>query len=125
MHEQDLAIVKALVPVAWADGSYSDKEKETLEGFLAAYDATEDEKERVLGFAAEKRTLEDIDLQTLGAPDRRVLLQHAVLLTHADGEPNAQETSFVASLAAYLKIPEDEAKAVISAATERAKKVRG
>jgi tellurite resistance protein len=125
MHDQDLAIVKALVPVAWADGSYSDKEKETLEGFLAAYDATEGEKERILGFAAEKRTLEDINLQELGAPDRRVLLQHAVLLTYADGEPNAEERSFVVSLAAYLKIPEDEAKAVISAATERAKKLRG
>jgi tellurite resistance protein len=125
MHEQDLAIVKALVPVAWADGNFSAKEKETLEGFLAAYDATEDEREKILGFAADKRTLDDIDLQELGATDRRVLLQHAVLLTHADGDPNAQETSFVVSLAAYLKIPDDEAKTVIASAAERAKKLRG
>jgi uncharacterized tellurite resistance protein B-like protein len=125
MHEQDLAIVKALVPVAWADGNFSDKEKETLEGFLAAYEATEDEKKKVLAFAAEKRTLDDIELQELGAADRRVLVQHAVLLTYADGAPNEQEAKFVDLLAAYLKIPDDEAKAVIAAAAERAKKLRG
>jgi uncharacterized membrane protein YebE (DUF533 family) len=125
MHEQDLAIVKALVPVAWADGHFSDKEKHTLEGFLAAYDATEDEKEKILGYASDKRTLDDIDLQELGSPDRRVVLQHAVLLIHADGEPSPEETSFVVRLAAYLRIPDDEAKAVIAAAADRAKKARG
>jgi tellurite resistance protein len=125
MHEQDLAIVKALVPVAWADGQFSDKEKETLEGFLAAYDATEDEKEKILGFAADKRTLDDINLQELGAADRRILLQHAVLLTYADGDPNQAETKFVVLLAAHLKIPDEEAKVVIAAAAERAKKQRG
>ena len=125
MHEQDLAIVKALVPVAWADGHFSDKEKETLEGFLAAYDATEEEKERILGYASDQRTLDDINLQELGAADRRVLLQHAVLLTYADGDPNPQETGFVQRLAAHLKIPDDEAKAVIAAAADRAKKFRG
>jgi uncharacterized tellurite resistance protein B-like protein len=124
MHEQDLAIVKALVPVAWADGHFSDKEKETLQGFLAAYDATEDEKERILGYASDERVLEDIDLQELGTDDRRVLLQHAVLLTYADGDPNAHEKSFVQRLAAYLKIPDAEAKAVIGAAADRAKKLR-
>jgi uncharacterized tellurite resistance protein B-like protein len=125
MHEQDLAIVKALVPVAWADGTFSDHEKETLEGLLAAYDATEDEKKQVLGFAAQKRTLDDIDLQELGAADRRVVVQHAVLLIYADGDPNREESSFVELLAAHMKIPDDEAKALIATAADRAKKLRG
>jgi uncharacterized tellurite resistance protein B-like protein len=125
MHEQDLAIVKALVPVAWADGEFSAHEKETLEGFLAAYDATEEEKEHILGFAASKRTLDDIDLQELSSQDRRVLLQHAVLLTFADGDQKPAEVSFLAQLAACLKIPDDEAKAVMAASAERAKKMLG
>jgi uncharacterized tellurite resistance protein B-like protein len=125
MHEQELAIVKALVPVAWADGTYSEKEKETLEALLAAYDATPDEKNQVLGFAAEKRTLDDIDLQQLDAHDRRVLLQHAVLLTFASGAQSAEDAKFLELLASRLKIPADEAKAVMAAAAERAKKSLG
>ncbi len=125
MHEQDMAIIKALVPVAWADGAYSDHEKETLEGLLAAYDATEDEKERILGFAAEKRTLDDIDLQELSSQDRRVLLQHAVLLTYADGDQKPVDAAFLTKLAERLKIPEDEAKSVMAASAERAKKLLG
>jgi tellurite resistance protein len=123
MHDQDLAIVRALVPVAWADGEYSPRERETLEGLLAAYDATPEEKERILGFAAEKKTLDDIDLQELSAEDRRVLLQHAVLLTFADGAQKPEEAQFLHLLAERLKIPADEATSVMEAASERAKKL--
>jgi tellurite resistance protein len=123
MHEQEMAIVKALVPVAWADGTYSAHEKETLEALLAAYDATPDEKAQILGFAAEKRTLDDINLQELGAEDRRVLLQHAVLLTYASGAQNQEDAKFLEQLAVRLKIPAEEAKAVMAAAAERAKKL--
>jgi tellurite resistance protein len=123
MHDQDLAIVRALVPVAWADGEYSPRERETLEGLLAAYDATPDEKERILGFAAEKRTLDDIDLQELSTQDRRVLLQHAVLLTYSDGAQKPVEAQFLQQMAERLKIPAEEAKAVMEAASERAKKL--
>jgi uncharacterized tellurite resistance protein B-like protein len=120
-----MAIIKALVPVAWADGVYSSHEKETLEGLLAAYDATEEEKERILGFAADKRTLEDIDLQELSTEDRRVLLQHAVLLTYADGDQKPEEALFLAKLAERLKIPAEEAASVMTAAADRAKKMLG
>jgi tellurite resistance protein len=123
MHEQEMAILKALVPVAWADGNYTDHEKETLEGLLAAYDATPEEKVQILGYAAEKKTLADINLQDLGAQDRRVLLQHAVLLTYASGDQNAEDAKFLEQLAAHLKIPADEAKSVMAAAAERAKKL--
>ena len=125
MHEQDLAIIKALVPVAWSDGEYSDHEKQTLEGLLAAYDATEDEKAAILGYAAEKRTLEDISLQDLSSVDRRVLLQHAVLVTFADGGQNDAELAFLDRLADRLKIPAEEAKSVMAASAERARKLLG
>jgi hypothetical protein len=122
MHEQEYAIVRALVPVAWADGEFADKEREMLDALLDAYEATADEKKKLQEYAKEKRTLDDIELQDLSASDRRVLLQHAVLLTFADGKQVALEAKFIVDLAAKLRIPGDEAKAVIAEAETRAKK---
>lgn len=122
MHEQEFAIVRALVPVAWADGEFADKEHEMLEGFLEAYGATEEQKEQVREYAKERRTLDDIELQELSADDRRVLLQCAVLLTFADGVQHASEAKLLVALASKLRIPDDEAKQVIAGAEARAKK---
>src|SRR5688572_1913744 len=55
MHEQEFAIVRALVPVAWADGDFADKEKEMLEALLDAYGANDGEKQQLRDYAKEKR----------------------------------------------------------------------
>src|SRR6185312_6445232 len=47
MHEQDFAIVKALVSVAWADGVYADREREMLAALLDAYGADVAEKKAI------------------------------------------------------------------------------
>lgn len=125
MHEQELAIVRALVPVAWADGEFAEKEREMLDALLDAYSATEEQKKALREYAKEKRTLEDIDLQDLSASDRRVLLQQAVLLTFADGEQHPAESKFLGDLAARLRVPGEEAKAVIADAEARARKHLG
>jgi tellurite resistance protein len=122
MHEDMFALIQALVPVAWADGDFAEKEREMLEALLDAYGATPDEKRRLQEYAKEKRTLDDIDLQRLSAGDRRVLLQHAVLLSFADGEQHPAESKLIADLAARLRISADEAKAVTTEAEARAKK---
>lgn len=122
MNEEEFAIVRGLVPVAWADGTFAQKETEMLEALLDAYGATEDQKRELREYAKEKRTLDDINLQDLSAGDRRVLLQCAVLLSFADGEQHVSESKLLVELAAKLRIPEDEAKHVIAAAEERAKK---
>jgi uncharacterized membrane protein YebE (DUF533 family) len=122
MNEDEFAIVRGLVPVAWADGTFAETEKEMLEGLLDGYGASEEQKKALREYAKEKRTLDDIDLQALSASDRRVLLQTAVLLTFADGEQVALESKFLVDLAAKLRIPEAEAKDVITAAEGRAKK---
>ncbi len=122
MHEQEYAIVRALVPVAWADGEFADKEQQMIDALLDAYGASDDEKKKLREYAKEKRTLDDIHLQDLSTDDRRVLLHHAVLLTYADGVQAAAESRFLADLATKLKIPADEAKVVIGDAEARAKK---
>ena len=95
MHEQDMAIVKALVPVAWADGVFADTETEMLNALLDAYQATDDEKRSLRAYASTERTLDDIELQELSADDRRILLQHAVLLTFVDGGQSAGERALL------------------------------
>lgn len=122
MHEQDMAIVKGLVPVAWADGTFAAREKEMLDALLDAYAATDQEKRALLDYAAQRRTIDDIDLQELSSDDRRMLLQHAVLLTFADGEQSPEEATFLAALAKKLRIPDDEARALTDAATARARR---
>ena len=122
MHEQDIAIVRALVPVAWADGEFAETERETLDALLDAYDATDDEKRGVLEYAKTRRTLDDIELQESPADDRRVCLQHAVLLSFADGKQTPDEVDLLEKLADRLKIPRDEAKSLMAASAERAKK---
>ena len=125
MTEETLALIKALVPVAWADGDYADKEKEMLNALLDAYGATDSEKRSVHDYAKEKKTLEDINVQDLSAGDRRVLLQNAVLLSFADGQQHPAESKLLGELATKLRIPYDEAKAVMADAEARAKKNLG
>ncbi len=122
MHEQDFAIVRALVPVAWADGVFAEREKETLDALLDAFGADDVERAQINAFAAEKRSIDDINLQELSADDRRVLLHHAVLLTFADGDQDDAERAFLGELAKRLHIPDAEAKAIEEASATRAKK---
>ncbi len=122
MHDQDLAIVKALVPVAWADGVFADQEKQMLDALLDAYGAGDTEKKTIRSYAAERKTLEDIDIQDLSADDRRILLQHAVLLTFADGDQSEDELKFLGALSTKLRIPDDEAKELLTASAARARK---
>ncbi|HQY64485.1 MAG: TerB family tellurite resistance protein [Myxococcales bacterium] len=125
MHEQQIAIVKGLVPVAWADGDFGEKEREAIGGLLAAYGASEEEKKALFDYAGEKRTLDDINLQDLSASDRRVLLQTAVVISFVDGEQSIEESTMLVELASRLRIPDEEAKTVISEAAARAKQHLG
>ena len=121
MHEEDLAIVKGLVPVAWADGQFADKEKETLDALLDAFGATAEEKAQLIEYAKVKRSLDDINLQDLSAEDRCMLHQPADLLTWVDGSQAAEEKAILDQLASRLKIPDEEARSIIEVATARVK----
>ncbi len=122
MHEENMAIVKSLVSVAWADGVFAEQEREMIEALIAAFEANDDEAKAIRAYAAEKKTLDDIPLTDLSADDRRVLVQHAVLLSFIDGEQHADEKAHIEELCKKLRIPDDEAKGLLSAAEGRAKR---
>ena len=122
MHEQNMAILKSLVAVAWADGRVADEEKEVIEALLQAFDANDAESTIIRDFAAEPKTLDDIPITELDADDRRVLLQHAVLLTFIDGEQDDKERALLDALAERLRIRGEERAQLMDVAAERAKR---
>lgn len=122
MHEQDKAIIKSLISVAWVDGHFAAEETEVIEALLEAFGASEDEAAELRAYAKTPRTLDEIPLTELSADDRRVLLQHAVLLSFADGEQSTSEKAALSELSTKLRIPSEEAAQLVSIAEERAKR---
>jgi uncharacterized tellurite resistance protein B-like protein len=122
MREENLAVLKSLVSVAWADGTFADSEKEMVDALIAAFEASEEEAKEIREYAANKRSLDDMPIVDLSADDRRVLLQHAVLLTYVDGSQHETEKAFIGDMCKTLEIPDHEAKVLINLAEERAKR---
>ncbi len=121
MHEENMAILKGLVCVAWADGRIAGEESEIIDGLLGAFEATPTERRALQLFAKEPRDIADVPIHELSYDDRRVLLQHAVLVTFVDGEQHEKEKKLIDKLCEVLRIPAIEAKGIIFAAEERAK----
>ena len=121
MHIQNLAILKGLVSVAWADGRLAGEEKEVLEALLQAFEATPSEAHELRLFAREPKKLSDVPLHDLSTDARRLLLQHAVLLSYVDGEQDISEKKLIDELCEVLRIPGIESKGLVAAAEERAK----
>jgi prepilin-type processing-associated H-X9-DG protein len=124
MHEQDLAMVKGLVSVAWADGHVTAEENEMIRALLEAFKATPSERREIEQYAETRRTIDDVPVTELSYDDRRVLLQHAVIITQADGQANEDEKKLLDALCEKLRIPTVEAKGIIEAAERRATELK-
>ncbi len=121
MQAQNLAVVKGLVSVAWADGRVGAEETQVIDALLQAFNAMPSEVHELRQFAATPRTLADVPVQELGYAARRQLLQHAVLVTYVDGEQHEKERQLLAELVVLLEIPPPEAKDLLRTADEHAK----
>jgi tellurite resistance protein len=119
------AILKSLVAVAWADGRLDGTESEVLQALIEAFELGEQDAARVRDYARRPRTLDDVPLTELSADDRRMLLQHAVLLTYIDGEQSQDEKALLHDLAGRLRIPDDEANQVLASSERRARRLAG
>jgi uncharacterized tellurite resistance protein B-like protein len=125
MHADEFALVRSLVPVAWADGTFEAREKEMLDALLEAYGASEIQKEELRAYASTPKSVDEIQLQDLSAGDRRLLLHLAVILTLADGKQAAEEIAILKILSTRLNIEAQEASEIVSAASARAKENLG
>ena len=123
MQDYQEAMVKSLVAVAWADGRVDDEETEVIEALISSFEIADADAETIRAYAKEKRTLDDVPLTDLSATDRRMLLQHAVILTYIDGEQSAEEKALLEQLVLRLRVPREEAEPILEAATVRAKRM--
>lgn len=121
MQAQNLAVVKGLVSVAWADGHVSSEETQVLEALLEAFQALPSEAHELRKFAQTPRSLADVPIHELGFAARRQLLQHAVLLSYVDGKQDEKEKTLIAELVQALEIPPLEARDLVRDSEERAK----
>ena len=121
MQAQNLAVVKGLVSVAWADGHVSAEETEVLEALLEAFHALPSEAHELRKFAQTPRSLADVPIHELGFAARRQLLQHAVLLSFVDGKQDDKEKALLDELVHALEIPALEARDLVRDAEERAR----
>ena len=121
MHQQNLAILKGLVCVAWADGTVAEAERTLLEALLESFGATPSEVHEVKQFAESKRTLADVPIHELSHDDRRGRLTQAVLLSFVDGEQHEKERVLIDELCRVLRIPSIEAEGIVSAAEQQAR----
>ena len=117
-------MVKSLVAVAWADGLMHREESAVLEALATAFALDAGDAAELRDYARTPRTLADVQLPLLLDVDRRSLLQHALLLTHADGQQTDSELIVIHELARRLEIPSDETQEIIAAADRRAKRAR-
>jgi tellurite resistance protein len=117
------AMVKSLVAVAWADGRLHGDESEVIEALLSSFDIQGADADRIREYAKEPKTLDDVPLTDLSASDRRLVLQHAVILTYIDGEQSETERKVLHDLIERLHIPPGEAKLLVEASEQRAKRL--
>jgi tellurite resistance protein len=118
------AMVKSLVAVAWADGRLHRHEQQLIDALLSAFEVDTASASALRSYAGQPRSLEDIPLNELSADDRRMLLQHAVLLTYVDGEQSAEERELLHVLAQRLRVPDREAKPLLESAARRAQRLK-
>lgn len=123
MREHEEAILKSLVAVAWADGRMEGEEKEVLEALISAFELAKEDAQSIRDYAATPKSLADMPLDGLEDADRRLLLQHAVILSYIDGTQSDTEKTLLDELVKKLGIPGDEASMLLEAADQRAKRL--
>ncbi len=116
-------MLKSLVAVAWADGRFADEEREMLDALLNGFDASEAEANEIREYANTPRAISDIPLTELSLDDRKLLLNHAVVLTFIDGNQSDEEKALIDGLTKTLGIWADEADEIVTSATKRAERL--
>jgi uncharacterized membrane protein YebE (DUF533 family) len=119
-----MTIFKSLIAGAWADGTVDEPEQSMIDGLLWAFGASDEEEQELEEFAKSKRTLKkDVPVEDLSDGDKELVLAHAALLTHADGEQTADEKRVLTALVKHLGYSNADAKPIIAEARTRAGKL--
>jgi tellurite resistance protein len=123
MQDYQEAMLKSLVAIAWADGRVEAEETEVIEALLSAFEVSGADADKIREFAKEPKSIGDVPVSDLSAADRRALIQHAVILTYIDGTQSEEEKKVLGELVTKLRVPADEAREILAAAEDRAKRL--
>lgn len=123
MEDYQEAMLKSLVAVAWADGRVEAEEHEVIEALISAFEVSGQDADAIREYAKTPRAIADVPVSDLSAADRRALLQHAVILTYIDGHQSDEEKQVLQDLVKQVRVPADEAKSILAAAEDRAKRL--
>ena len=121
MVPNDLAVLRSLIAMAWADGKVAEEETALIDSLIESFGADKQETNEFKVFAAEPRTLNDIPLEELDAGSRRRLLQLAVLVSFVDGQQDETELALLHDLSRRLEIPEEERNSLLHGSAMRAR----
>jgi len=113
-------IVRSLIAFAWVDGKFVDPEVVVIDGMLAGFDATDEEKDEFAEYAKTRRTLHDIPVSDLKGEHRELLLANAAMLTYADGDQANVERVLLKKLSQLLGFSTEEADRIVEGATDGA-----
>ncbi len=119
MPNQNVAILKAAVCVAWADGVFKDSEQQLLEGILTACQLSPEEMSEIRAYAVKPHTLSELDVSGLSLADCRTMISHAVAMAHADRNYCTQERQTILALCERFGMSATDAHALIEAANAR------
>jgi tellurite resistance protein len=114
--EEKKSILRLLIALAWADGHVDSEEMEIVKALIDAFNASPDESAEIIEWAAQKRTLDEVDISTLTRSDLTLTLQYGVLLANIDGGFSQSEADVIDDLIVKLGLSAEEAKPLLDSA---------
>jgi tellurite resistance protein len=119
MANRNVAILKAVICVAWADGLLKDPERRAIEGVLRAVELSPAEVAELRAYAEKPHALAELDLRDFTNEDKRLAILHSVALAHADNDYSPPERQAIMSLCERFGLSPAEAHALMGRANAR------
>lgn len=116
-HEKRLAILDTLMALAWADGSYEEREQKLVGGILESMGAAPGTTTPPVDERTARRPLAEV----LDPDDREYLYQQACRLSLVDGVVSGRELQLISALRSGLELSPETAEALESSAWELSK----
>lgn len=108
MQEKDIAVIKGLIQVMWADGELAEAEREMLGSILVNMGCSPEELQEIAGMLKEPPSVDTLLKDLPDKESRRDVIKIVYAMALADDDYAESEDAFIKKLAAKLKITPKE-----------------
>ena len=108
MQEKDIAVIKGLIQVMWADGELAEAEREMLGSILVNMGCSPEELQEIAGMLKEPPSVDTLLKDLPDKESRRDVIKIVYAMALADDDYADSEDAFIKKLAAKLKISPKE-----------------